>query len=606
MLKNIMKKLSNHTFHIPVMGLAFTVDTPIKVARFGISSAVSIMSDVLLEQMREFYSVKHGEIYKHIPEGNNQRTKRITAYLDLMNRIVARQIEEIKNEEFGEGNEIDKYFRILPDESPLKVEYLAMQNLTGDSKILAQNNLRNQITAGSIDVNVMTKVDKNNYSKDGELLPMEYSDALSALRGFAESTLESSVIFSAGMNPRLYSYLENFPDFFPDEKGVVKKKIIIKVSDFRSAAVQGKFLAKKGIWVSEFRIESGLNCGGHAFATDGLLLGPILEEFKQNKKNLAEELFEICNQNLALKHQNLLHADKANFRLTVQGGIGTKNEDVFLRLHYGLDGTGWGSPFLLVPEATTLDFETLKDLSNAQPEDFYLSDASPLGVPFNNYKKSSGEAQRKVRIQKNRPGSPCYKKYLCFNTEFTDKPICSASREYQHKKLQELDSTTELSLMEKDQKIKEITAKDCLCEGLASSALLVNNVNDPHKLTAVTVCPGPNLAYFSQIISLEQMVDFIYGKINGLHSRYRPHIFVNELKLYIDYLSKEMERNITNISDKKIKYFEHFKIQLLKGIDYYENLVPNIREESESFKMKIQEELAKMKQALQSKLLQFS
>ena len=60
------------------------------------------------------------------------------------------------------------------------------------------------------------------------------------------------------MNPRLYAYLENFKDFFPDEAGVFKKKVIIKVSDYRSAAIQGKFLAKKGIWVSEFRLESGL------------------------------------------------------------------------------------------------------------------------------------------------------------------------------------------------------------------------------------------------------------------------------------------------------------------------------------------------------------
>lgn len=593
-----MKNVSHHTFHIPVMGLAFTIDTPLKVARFGISSAVSIMSDELLEQMRIFYSKKYVEDYSAIPDGDHQRTERITAYLDLMKRIVDRQVEKIRKEEFGKGNEIDKYFRLLPDESPLKIEFQEMQNLSGESKIVAQNNLRKKITAGSIDVNVMTKVDKNNYNKSGALLPMEFSDALSALRGFAESQLESSVIFSAGMNPRLYSYLECFSDFYPNEKGELKKKVIIKVSDFRSAAIQGKYLAKKGIWVSEYRIESGLNCGGHAFATDGLLLGPILEEFKQNKKNLAEELFELCNQSLSQKDRHPLMADKANFRLTVQGGIGTKNEDRFLRLHYGLDGTGWGSPFLLVPEATTLDYATLKDLSEAEPEDYYLSEASPLGVPFHNYRKSSGENQRKQRIEKNRPGSPCYKKYLSFNTEFTDLPICTGSREYQHKKLKEIELREDLSLEEKREKKASIIAKDCLCEGLASSALLVNEVQDPHKLTAVTVCPGPNLAYFSQIISLEQMVDFIYGKISGLHSRYRPHIFVNELKLYIDYFSKEIERNMSTISDRKIKYFEQFKHQLIKGIDYYEHLLPNIIDESESFKTKIQEELRRMRKGL--------
>ena len=76
--------------------------------------------------------------------------------------------------------------------------------------------------------------------------------------------------------------------FFLDENGYLKKKIILKVSDYRSALIQGNFLAKKGLWVSEYRIESGLNCGGHAFATDGFLLGPILEEFKDKKEDLVE------------------------------------------------------------------------------------------------------------------------------------------------------------------------------------------------------------------------------------------------------------------------------------------------------------------------------
>ena len=84
--------------------------------------------------------------------------------------------------------------------------------------------------------------------------------------------------------------MERFEDFFPDSNGKIKKKVILKVSDYRSALIQGKFLAKKGIWVSEFRIESGLNCGGHAFATEGSLMGPILEEFVGNRKELAETL----------------------------------------------------------------------------------------------------------------------------------------------------------------------------------------------------------------------------------------------------------------------------------------------------------------------------
>lgn len=64
-----------------------------------------------------------------------------------------------------------------------------------------------------------------------------YNDAHASLRGFANSKLFSSVVFSAGMNPRLYSYLEEFDVFFPNENGELKKKIIIKVSDFRSAMI---------------------------------------------------------------------------------------------------------------------------------------------------------------------------------------------------------------------------------------------------------------------------------------------------------------------------------------------------------------------------------
>src|SRR3990170_4717630 len=96
---------------------------------------------------------------------------------------------------------------------------------------------------------------------------------------------------------------------------------------------------------------------------------------------------------------------------------------------------GWGSPFLLVPEATTVDEDTLRRLAAATQGDYVLSDASPLGVPFNNFRRSSSDAQRKQRIAKGRPGSPCHKKFLAFNTEFTAEPICTASRQYQHLKL---------------------------------------------------------------------------------------------------------------------------------------------------------------------------
>ena len=50
-----MKMNPAHTFHIPVMGLAYTIDSPVKVARYGISSVMSIGEDRLIEMMRKHY-----------------------------------------------------------------------------------------------------------------------------------------------------------------------------------------------------------------------------------------------------------------------------------------------------------------------------------------------------------------------------------------------------------------------------------------------------------------------------------------------------------------------------------------------------------------------
>ena len=55
-----------HTFHIPVMGTAFTADTPLKVSQYGINSVISIMDDVLLERLRKFYSDKNNIDYTEI------------------------------------------------------------------------------------------------------------------------------------------------------------------------------------------------------------------------------------------------------------------------------------------------------------------------------------------------------------------------------------------------------------------------------------------------------------------------------------------------------------------------------------------------------------
>jgi len=561
---------SPHTFHIPVMGLAFTIDTPIKVARFGISSVISIVEDNLIELMRKHYYPAINQTYYPIdPIENDYRAKRITDYLNLVNIIVEGQIEKLKQSSFGAEGEIDQYFEMLPDNSLLKKTYLQM--LATDNmaeKECLSSYLKTTITPGSIDVNIMTKIDGNHCTKQGEAIE-DGSEAVSALRGYINSNLiNSSIIFSAGLNPRLYNNLEKCSAFNANEDGIFNKKVTIKVSDYRSALIQGKYLAKKGVWVSEFRIESGLNCGGHAFATDGFLLGPILEEFKLKRNELVETLFELYAAALKSKNETAVQ-QPPQLSITVQGGIGTAEENNFLHHYYGMQSTGWGTPFLLVPEATTVDNATLKLLAKATTEDVLLGNNSPLGVRFYYLKGTTGETEKIERIIHNKPGSPCTEKHLAFNTEFTKEPICTASRKYQHLKIAQLQT---LSLPEKEfqNKLAAVLEKECLCIGLSNAAAINYKLPLVKKLTAVTICPGPNIAYFTKIVSLKKMVSHIYGRTNIIEVGNRPHMFIAELNLYINYLKEQLaNENGKEVDLKRQKYFDIFLQNLQAGIAYY-------------------------------------
>ncbi len=555
------------------MGLAYTIDSPVKVARFGISSVISIVEDRLVEMMRRHYYPTIGREY--LPIGTQEtdyRAKRITDYLNLINSIVEQQVEKLRNAAFEAGSEIVKYFEMLPDDSILKRLYRQMVK-TNDQpeKEKMETYLRAKIRPGSIDVNIMTKVDKENYNKQGELQE-DGSDAVAALRGYAKSNLaNSSVVFSAGMNPRLYNYLENCKEFDPDETGEFTKKIIIKVSDYRSALIQGKYLAKKGIWVSEFRIESGLNCGGHAFATEGYLMGPILEEFRSNKQELIDTLFEIFNA-AQQKKNNRKFICPPRMIFSAQGGIGTHEEDDFLHRHYNIESTGWGTPFLLVPEATTVDEATLKLLCAAKEKDVVLSRNSPLGIRFYYLKGTSAENEKLSRIRNGKPGSPCTEKHLAFNTEFTKEPVCTASHKYQKLKLAQLQSLHLPEPVYKKQ-LNDVLDKECLCIGLCNAASINYGQTFIKKLNAVNICPGPNIVNFSKVVSLQTMTDHIYGRINILDRAKRPHMFITELNLYINYLKEQLEEHAEPEQfSKKKKYFTSFYKNLREGLMYYRRM----------------------------------
>ncbi len=575
------------------MGIGFTIDTPVKVAHYGISSVISLVDDILCEKMREFYSTTLQLPYSPITEknSNDHRAERITAYLNLVDKIVHDKFAALKQSIHETGEEVQKYIDMLPDFSEVKRQF---------KELVANNTVKADLAAwidkhlhpGSIDVNIMTKLDKENYRGD-EKLPHEFNDAVAALRGYANSTLRSCIVFSAGMNPRLYGSIEKYEDFYPTADGDIKKKIILKVSDYRSAIIQGKFLAKKGLWVSEYRIESGLNCGGHAFATDGYLMGPILDEFKKHRQELIATTHEIVVA--ALKAKNRPYpAEPLPIRITAQGGVGTAEEHNFLIEHYGLDCVGWGSPFLLCPEVTNVDDHTRGLLCNAKEEDLYLSNISPLGVPFNSLRGNTKDIEKQELIDKGRPGSSCPKKYIQLNTDFGEKAICRASRQYQHLRITQLEQKG-LSPEEKKKEFDAIVDKSCICVGLGTSALIVNNLSTRVEGPGVSVCPGPNIAYFNKVVSLKTMTDHIYGRTSIIDESTRPNLFVKELHLYVDYLRNMIAETPRPFSEKQVKYFQLFQKNMDEGIAYYRGLYSDFEQKLSLVKEDLLEEMEKIR-----------
>ncbi|MFN2373383.1 MAG: hypothetical protein ABR545_06185 [Cyclonatronaceae bacterium] len=530
-----------HLFHIPVMGTGHSVDSPVRVAHLGINSVISIVDDLLLEQIREYYCRQTNREYTNIGRtADDGRARRITAYLDLVNDIVQDKFEAIRQMDLFSNSEKDRYFNLLPDSSPLRDAYEYIKSMApGHERYSLIQNLNEQMKPGSIDVNIMAKVDRLTHDRDNVPLSKEFSDASAALRGYANSVVSSAVVLSAGFNPRLYGYLSEFRDFYRDKTGDIRKKIVLKVTDFRSAMIQSRFLAKSGIEISEFRIESGLNCGGHAFASDGHLMPVLLREFRDKREELVVSIRPMITrfyEKMGWEYPEAALQDLPS--ITVQGGIGNHGEVRRLLEEYGMDATGWGSPFLLVPEATCIDDPTVELLKNAGEEDLYLSNVSPLGIPFNNIRNSGSEVWTKIQSETDKPGSKCPKGFLVSNTEFTENPICTASTEYQILKISSLRSSG-LADDELKRQIDRVTDKNCLCSHLGIGALMKLGIRK-ESYGRQAICPGPNIAWFNRTFTLDEMVDHIYGRRESLVPANRPHMFAKELEMYVDYLEERL------------------------------------------------------------------
>ncbi|MCK5907991.1 MAG: hypothetical protein KAG37_10385, partial [Flavobacteriales bacterium] len=223
--------------------------------------------------------------------------------------------------------------------------------------------------------------------------------------------------------------------------------------------------------------------------------------------------------------------------------------------------------------------KTLNQLSDAREDDLYLSNISPLGVPFNSLRGNTKDIEKEENILSGKPGSKCPKQFVNLNTEFGEKAICVASRNYQTKKIAQL-KTKDLPQVKFDKEYKNITDKSCICVGLSTGTLLVNNLDHKIEGPGVSVCPGPNMAYFEKKHSLKEMVDHIYGRTDILTREDRPNMFVKELQLYLKYFKNQLSELTAESTKKEVITLRKFQKNLNAGIDYYLDLFDSVKEET--------------------------
>ncbi|MCK5344128.1 MAG: hypothetical protein KAR20_12030, partial [Candidatus Heimdallarchaeota archaeon] len=173
-----------------------------------------------------------------------------------------------------------------------------------------------------------------------------------------------------------------------------------------------------------------------------------------------------------------------------------------------------------------------------------------------------------------------------------------ASRQYQHLKIKELNKD-EISSEAYTREYNKIVDKSCICVGLGTSALLVNDLNTKVEGKGVSVCPGPNMAYFSKSMSLREITDHIYGRTNVITRSDRPNMFIKELSIYIDYLKNKIAEIRDVLNKKQEKYLFTFVNNLKEGVNYYESLFNASKNVVEDAKSLILNELNASRQTLQ-------
>jgi hypothetical protein len=131
---------------------------------------------------------------------------------------------------------------------------------------------------------------------------------------------------------------------------------------------------------------------------------------------------------------------------------------------------------------------------------------------------------------------------------------------------------------------------------------LVNHIDTKRDGDGVSICPGPNLAYFSKKVKLKEMIDHIYKRTNLIDRKDRPHMFIKELSLYYEYL-KEQVSEIKNPIPKQLKSLEGFKLNLLSGVEYYKNLSQKFSDKFIDMKTQIDHDLEKLEKEIKNILI---
>ncbi|MEX0929653.1 MAG: hypothetical protein WDZ53_09620, partial [Balneolales bacterium] len=151
---------------------------------------------------------------------------------------------------------------------------------------------------------------------------------------------------------------------------------------------------------------------------------------------------------------------------------------------------------------------------------------------------------------------------------------------------------------EYERRYREVTEKLCLCEGLETSVIKQNGISLKSTNAATAVCPGPNLAYFSAVYSLTDLINHIYGRLDVIKGTVRPHLFIKELGLYIDYFRNELIKSLPLTNPKQARYFDKFKFNLMAGITYYREKLQDMADHSEATSSTLNKQLTIMEEEL--------